>query len=276
MRVTKRLYIATIVPNQMSKRAPLYMCVTNCTCCVCASRTIHFEFVWYSSHEATLHLNNSHKPNSCVTNCTGASRTVHMRHIRVTKRRYISTTVTNQIRASRTTYVRCKLYMCVIWESQSAFISQQQSQTIYMRHELNTRSPPIPMLLSQTNTPPLFELAIPQAPTPIVWQSEVRHELSLCANYAYTLDNSFICYVTVCCSVLQCVAVCCSVLQWCSVLQRGAMCCSVVQCVVVCCSVLQCVAVCCSAWFTLKKRPWTTYLVLLTRTPSTDLWGGYD
>jgi len=47
-------------------------------------------------------------------------------------------------------------------------------------------------------------------------------------------------FLTVCCSVLQCVAVCCSVFQC------VAVCCSLLQCVAVCCSVLQGAAVCCS------------------------------
>jgi len=46
-------------------------------------------------------------------------------------------------------------------------------------------------------------------------------------------------YVTMCCSICQCVAVCCSVLQ-------SGVCCSICQCVAVCCSVLQS-GVCCSA-----------------------------
>jgi len=92
-------------------------------------------------------------------------------------------------------------------------------------------------------------------------------------------DSSFAVamYITVCCSMLQCVALWCSMLHFeslprlvlcrgrvcCSVLQYIAVCCSVLyyvavarvfrdssfavaKCVAVCCSILQCVAVCCS------------------------------
>jgi len=62
-------------------------------------------------------------------------------------------------------------------------------------------------------------------------------------------------WLTVCCSVLQCIAVRCCVLQSCrSSINLGsrhfdwrcvAVCCSVLQCIAVCCSVVQCVAVRC-------------------------------
>ena len=66
------------------------------------------------------------------------------------------------------------------------------------------------------------------------------NEESRASNVAWTHEPSVLCYVVVCCSVLQCIAVCCSVLQC------IAVCCSVLQCVAVCCSVLQSVTVCCS------------------------------
>ena len=57
-------------------------------------------------------------------------------------------------------------------------------------------------------------------------------------------------FVTVRCSVLQCVVMCCSVLHWQKmslVALIVAVCCSVLWCVAACCSVLQCVEVYCSA-----------------------------
>jgi len=86
----------------------------------------------------------------------------------------------------------------------------------------------------------------------------LRMHLSIDTRYAST-------FVSVCCSVLQCVAVCCSVLQcdhitWYDLFVRDTAHCNVLQCVAVCrndskkvstfvsacCSVLQCSAVCCS------------------------------
>ena len=74
-------------------------------------------------------------------------------------------------------------------------------------------------------------------------------------------------WMTVSCSVLQCVAVCCSVMtcvvvrcivlqcaaECCSVLQCGALCGSVLQCGTVQCSVLQCIACCNVLQYTYRK-----------------------
>ena len=53
-------------------------------------------------------------------------------------------------------------------------------------------------------------------------------------------ERLFVVFVTMWCSVLQCVALCGSV--W----QCVAVCCSELHCVAVFCKVMQCVAVCCS------------------------------
>jgi len=64
------------------------------------------------------------------------------------------------------------------------------------------------------------------------------HHIS-CTLYIFHMRLCVVCYVAVCCSVLQCVAVYSSV----------------VQCVAVWCSVLQCVAVCCSTTRTIQTYP---------------------
>jgi len=59
-------------------------------------------------------------------------------------------------------------------------------------------------------------------------------------------------YVTVFCSVLQCIAACCTLaLEWCRflcccVLQSVVVCCTAVHCVAACCYMLQLVAACCN------------------------------
>jgi len=80
---------------------------------------------------------------------------------------------------------------------------------------------------------------------------------AVCCSVLQCVEECYIAYVAVRCSVLQRDAVCCRVLQCidrqldsnkcCLALHGFSACCRVLQCVAVCCSVLQsCVAVCCS------------------------------
>ena len=142
----------------------LYRCVTNCT------------YASYKSHEAALHLNNSHKPDSCVTNYICSLQTVHVRYMRVAKRLYISTTVTNYLYASRTKHKKPSY--------PHALVS-------------NKYTPPI--WIGDSSSPHSHCMAVRGT-------SRTKSMRELCI-YSRQL------FYMLCYSVLQCVAMCCGVLQ---------------------------------------------------------------